>query len=218
WRVASEAAIDFWEERLRAAGTSSQRGAGTLRFADPEGLSHELAVSESDDAALRADHPEIPSEHALATDPVRSRTFLAAALGFEADGGDTYTVRGEQRGSFYAYDRADAPGLSGAGTIHHVAWSSTTEQQAEWRRRVIEAGGRPTEIIDRFYFKSVYFREPGGILYELATLGPGFTADEPLETLGERLSLPPNYEHLRDQLKDVLTPLPDPRARARTAS
>jgi glyoxalase family protein len=76
---------------------------------------------------------------------------------------------------------------------------------------VARAGGNPTPVIDRFYFKSIYFREPSGVLFEIATLGPGFTADEPLETLGEGLSLPPNFEPLREQLKDVLTPLPNPR-------
>jgi glyoxalase family protein len=223
WRVDSDASLDFWEERLRDAGTSAQRtNAGRLRFANPEGLSHELAVVRTDDARLRAEHPEIAAEHALlgfdgvralARDPIRSRTFLEGALGFAGDS-DAYAVRGDHRGSFYAYDQADAPGLSGAGTIHHVAWSSTTEEQPEWRRRVVEAGGRPTEIIDRFYFKSVYFREPSGVLFEIATIGPGFEADEPKDRLGERLSLPPNYEHLRDQLEPILTPLPNPRATA----
>jgi glyoxalase family protein len=71
-------------------------------------------------------------------------------------------------------------------------------------------------VIDRFYFRSVYFREPSGVLFEIATLGPGFTADEPLESLGESLSLPPAYEPLRERLEQVLTPLPDPRP-ARTA-
>jgi glyoxalase family protein len=70
-----------------------------------------------------------------------------------------------------------------------------------------------TPIIDRFYFKSIYFREPSGVLFEIATLGPGFAVDEPRETLGEGLSLPPNYEHLREQLEKELTPLPNPRAR-----
>ena len=76
---------------------------------------------------------------------------------------------------------------------------------------MLEAGAHATPVIDRFYFKSVYFREPSGILYELATIGPGFTADEPLEHLGEHLSLPPDFEHLRDQVEKVLTPLPDTR-------
>ena len=73
------------------------------------------------------------------------------------------------------------------------------------------AGAHPTPIIDRFYFKSIYFREPSGVLFEIATTGPGFTVDEPLETLGERLSLPPDYEHLRDKVEPLLTPLPNPR-------
>ena len=63
-------------------------------------------------------------------------------------------------------------------------------------RRVLEGGGRPTPVIDRYYFKSIYFREPSGVLFEIATIGPGFTTDEPFETLGERLSLPPDFEHL----------------------
>jgi glyoxalase family protein len=74
---------------------------------------------------------------------------------------------------------------------------------------VAAAGAQPTPVIDRFYFRSVYFREPSGILYEIATHSPGFTADEPFEHLGEKLSLPPDYEHLRDRLDGVLTPLPD---------
>jgi glyoxalase family protein len=85
------------------------------------------------------------------------------------------------------------------------------EEHEAWRDRVARAGMRPTPVIDRFYFRSVYFREPSGVLFEIATLGPGFTADEPLETLGEALSLPPDYEPLRERLEGVLTPLPDPR-------
>jgi glyoxalase family protein len=81
-----------------------------------------------------------------------------------------------------------------------------------WQRAVAEAGMRPTPVIDRFWFRSVYFREPSGVLFELATLGPGFTTDEPLEHLGETLVLPPAFEHLRERIEPVLTPLPDPRA------
>jgi glyoxalase family protein len=102
--------------------------------------------------------------------------------------------------------------LSGAGTVHHVAWSSTLEDHAGWREKVMSAGARPTPVIDRYYFKSVYFREPSGVLFEIATLGPGFTTDEPLEHLGERISLPPPFEHLRQEVERTLTPLPNPRA------
>jgi glyoxalase family protein len=95
--------------------------------------------------------------------------------------------------------------------VHHVAWGSTPEEHERWRERAAELGVRPTPIIERFYFKSIYFREPSGVLFEIATLGPGFTADEPLESLGERLSLPPAFEPLRDQVEPALTPIRNPR-------
>jgi glyoxalase family protein len=88
------------------------------------------------------------------------------------------------------------------------------DEHEEWRNRVVAGGADVTPIIDRFWFRSIYFREPSGVLFEIATLGPGFTVDEPLETLGQALVLPPDYEHLRDKLEPVLTPLPDPRAEA----
>jgi glyoxalase family protein len=222
WRVASEEALDFWEERLRAHGVEPVRGEGRLRFEDPEGLGLELAVVETDDEPLIADHPEIPAELALqGFESVRaytssteaSRPLLEETLGFEPTGDSDWEARGARHGGRYGYDEAPAePGIGGAGTVHHVAWASTMDDHEAWRERVAAAGARPTPIIDRYYFRSVYFREPSGVLFEIATLGPGFTADEPLETLGERLALPPDYEPLRDRLEDVLTPLPDPRA------
>jgi glyoxalase family protein len=87
------------------------------------------------------------------------------------------------------------------------------DEHEAWRRRVAEAGARPTPVIDRFYFRSIYFREPSGVLFEIATIGPGFATDEPREHLGERLSLPPAFEHLREQVERILTPLPHPRER-----
>jgi glyoxalase family protein len=101
--------------------------------------------------------------------------------------------------------------VQGAGTVHHVAWASEQADEEAWRAAVERAGLRPTPVIDRFYFKSVYFREPSGVLFEIATLGPGFAVDEDPEHLGERLSLPPDFEHLRDRVEPVLTPLPNPR-------
>ena len=222
WRVASEEALDFWEERLRGHGVSPTRENGRLRFEDPEGLGLELAVVGTEDEPLIADHPEIPAQLALqgfdsvraySQDPEASRRLLEETLGFEPRDESEWEARGGERGGTYAYDEAPAePGIGGAGTVHHVAWASTMDEHEAWRDRVAEAGARPTPVIDRFYFRSIYFREPSGVLFEIATLGPGFTADEPLETLGERLALPPDYEPLRDRLEDVLTPLPDPRA------
>ncbi len=224
WRVGSEQALDFWADRLAADGVATERVDGSLRFADPEGLALELAVVDTDDAPLMADHPEVPGEHALqgfdgvrayAFEPAASARFLEDALGFEPTGEATWEARGAERGSVYAYDEPPAQrGLGGAGTVHHVAWSSPLDEHEQWRDRAARGGASPTPVIDRFYFRSIYFREPSGVLFEIATLGPGFTADEPLESLGERLSLPPAYEHLRDRLEPVLTPLPDV-ARAR---
>ena len=123
---------------------------------------------------------------------------------------------GDKRGSVYAYDQPPAEGgaSQGAGTVHHVAFASEARDQEAWRQRVAEAGSRPTPVIERFYFRSVYFREPSGVLFEIATIGPGFAVDEDEEHLGERLSLPPRFEPLREQLERTLTPLPSPRAHA----
>jgi glyoxalase family protein len=222
WRVASEEALDFWEERLGARGVETSRENGRLRFEDPEGLGLELAVVETRDQPLVAEHPEIPSEVALqgfdsvraySRDPEASRSLLKDALGFARRGDGEWEARGEERGGLYAYDEApEEPGVGGAGTVHHVAWASKLDEHEAWRERAVQAGAQPTPVIDRYYFRSIYFREPSGVLFEIATLGPGFTTDEPLETLGERLALPPDYEPLRERLEDVLTPLPDPRA------
>ncbi len=215
WRVGSEAALDVWADRL-----GGEREQSSFVFEDPEGVRHELGVDESGDPPLVAKHPEIPEEHALrgfagvrayARDPGVSTRLLEEVLGFEARGDDTWEARGEQRGGFYAYDRSEERGVGGAGTVHHVAWATTMDEHEAWQRRVAEAGFQPTPVIDRFYFRSIYFREPNGILFELATMGPGFATDEDPEHLGERLSLPPAFEHLRERIEPVLTPLPSPR-------
>ena len=226
FRVASEEALSFWVNRLGDERINTELDGSRLRFDDPEEMGLELAVVETDDRALTANHPDIPAELALqgfdgvrafATEPEASRPFLEEALAFEPSADRLWSVRGEERGSFYAYDEPPTErGRPGAGTVHHVAWASPMDEHESWRERVAQAGGRPTPVIDRFYFRSIYFREPSGVLFEIATLGPGFTADEPLETLGEALSLPPAFEPLRERLEHVLTPLPDPRP-ARTA-
>jgi glyoxalase family protein len=222
-RVGSPAAIDFWEQRLSARGIAVEpSGAGGLRFADPEGLEHELVVSTAPDEPLVAEAPGIPPELALqgfdgvrayAADPERSSALLRETLGFTGGEDGSWEVRGEQRGGRYVYDAPPAVRpVPGAGTVHHIAFSSPIEEHEDWQQRVARAGARPTPVIDRFYFRSVYFREPSGVLFELATIGPGFGADEDPAHLGERLSLPPRFERLRAELEQRLTPLPDPRA------
>jgi glyoxalase family protein len=220
WRVGSEQALDFWEKRLSDSEVESERGDGSLRFSDPEGLGHELAVVEVEDEPLIADHPEVPGELALqgfhaaraysAAPDASSRLLEALAL---EPAGEGWEARGAERGGLYIYDEPPAErALQGAGSVHHIAWASTIDEHERWRERAISAGAGPTPVIDRFYFKSIYFREPSGVLFEIATLGPGFTVDEPLEHLGEKLSLPPDYEHLRDEVEPNLRPVVNPRA------
>lgn len=220
WRVASPEALGFWGERLRRKGVAVAPDGESLRFEDPEGLGLELRIVDTEDAPLVAEHPEIPADLALqgfdgvraySVDPARSRRFLEQTLGFVPVDDQRFEVRGARRGSFYAYDRTASLGTSGAGTVHHVAWASSMEDHLSWRERVIRGGGHPTPIIDRFYFRSIYFREASGVLFEIATVGPGFATDEPAEHLGETLSLPPKFEPLRAELERILTPLPSTR-------
>jgi glyoxalase family protein len=223
WRVASAQALDFWAERLESNDVEVRRNGDTLGFSDPEGLAHELRVSGVDDEPLTAEHPAIPSEMALqgfdgaraySSNPEASRTLFEEALGFSPRE-DGWEIRGDERGGLYGFDPPPPErGLQGAGGVHHIAWASQMGDHEAWRERVVAAGARPTPVIDRFYFRSIYFREPSGVLFEIATLGPGFTVDEPLESLGEKLSLPPDYEHLREQVEPVLRPITNPRVPA----
>jgi glyoxalase family protein len=234
WRVASGTALDFWEQRLAGETDVLTGDDGGVTFEDPEGLRHQLVVSTVDDAPLIAEHPEVPAELALqgfdgvrafAADASASRQLLEDVLGFSPYVGSDPTgltpaweARGPSRGGLYIFDTPPADrGLGGAGTVHHVAWSSTMEDHEGWHERVAAAGMSPSPIIDRFWFRSIYFREPSGVLFEIATLGPGFGVDEDAEHLGEALILPPAFEHLREQVEPILTPIPDPRPWARTA-
>jgi glyoxalase family protein len=223
-RVGSPDALDFWSARLSAEGVGVSRGTGgSLRFADPEGLQHELVVSPSDDPPLIAEHPEVPAEHALegfegvraySHDPARSAVMLEQLMGAAriADE-DRWELRGERRGGWIAFDPAPVQrGRQSAGVVHHVAFGTTDADMPTWISRVTDAGVPNSGYVDRHYFHSLYFREPSGVLYELATAEPGFTVDGPVEELGTRLILPPFLESRREQIAARLTPLPDPRA------
>lgn len=235
WRVASAEALEFWTDRLRAEEIDVQVEAGRILFTDPEGLGLAVRVAnpvQLGDSPLIAEHPEIPAAFALqgfdgvraySANPGASRSLLEDTLGFQntgpaseeaaSEGAIGYEARGAGRGAFYVYDEAPGRGVPGAGTVHHVAWASPIPDHEAWRQRLVAGGSHPTPIIDRFYFRSIYFREPSGVLFEIATLGPGFSADEDPAHLGQSLSLPPNFEHLRGQLEHILTPLPGARAR-----
>jgi glyoxalase family protein len=220
-RVPSAEALDFWEERLGAHGVETERDESGLRFADPEGLAHELVVSDAPEEPLTAEHPEVPEEFAIggfegvraySADPSRSAPLLDV-MGAEDRGEGVFELRGERRGGWIAYDAPSSePGRQSAGTVHHVAWGTTVDEHSAWRDRIAGAGYQVTPVIDRHYFHSIYFREPSGVLFEIADDGPGFTVDGPVEELGKRIILPPRFEPYRDQLEQRLTPLPDPRA------
>jgi glyoxalase family protein len=226
WRVASGDAIAFWHHRLSEAGVATERDDRYLSFADPEGLAHELVVVDVADAPLAAQAPDVPAEHALlgfegvrayASAPADSARLLER-LGFvpaETDG--VWVAQGAERHAHLRYDAPPAAGRGrqGAGSVHHVAWSVADDTElAAFREHAIEGGARPTPIIDRQYFHSVYFREPSGVLFELASRDIGFAYDEPEAELGRSLKLPPQYERNRAELEERLVTLPDPRAGA----
>ena len=220
--------IDYWAERLeqhrvRTSRQERRRGERVLPFVDPHG--QELALVETTERegfAAWARSP-VPAEKQIrGLNSVRlwehdleaTSAFLTRVLGFadlgEQDDWHRFGV-GEGASGQYVEVRAMANmprGEWGRGSMHHVAWRVADDAtELRVREQVIAARRRPTDVIDRFWFKSVYFLEPGGVLFEIATDGPGFTADESLSSLGEKLVLPPWLEASRVQIEQALPPL-----------
>jgi glyoxalase family protein len=220
WRVGSEAALDFWERRIADEDLEVQRGDATLRFGDHEGLQHELAAVTGGDDPLTGEAPDIPAEFALqgldgfrafARDREASEGFLTERLSFAPIDADRFEARGSERGGWYAYDPPpEEKRRFGGGVVQHVAWGCPPEDIDDWHALLVDAGVEPTEVIDRHFFRSVYFTEPGGILFEIAERGgPGFIVDEPdAEHMGDALSLPPWLEERRLLYEYSLTPVP----------
>ena len=217
FRLASDEALDFWRRRLEGEGVAVRAlEEGALRFADPEGVGLELRVEDVPDRPLRAEAPDVPTEHAI-TGFAGVRAYSARPddsapllehLGMERRG-DRWEARGDVRGGWIRYEPPpDERGLPGAGTVHHVAWAIPLGDEQEWQAHVTRGGAPATPVIDRFYFRSIYFREPSGVLFELATMGPGFGVDEDPAHLGERLALPPFLEPHRERIEAAVTPLP----------
>jgi len=225
--------LDFWSDRLQQHGLTvspleSRFGQPVLPLRDPHGL--HVALVESQDSLGRPftawNQSPIPKSHQIRglesarlveRDLVRTSSFLTEAMGFAhlgtENGWHRYGVAGGKSGAYV--DLYESPtsgrGAWGTGSIHHLAWRVDDEaHQLEVRQRVQEGGSRPTPVIDRFWFKSVYFPEPGGVLFELATEGPGFAVDEDPERLGESLVLPPWLEPERAQIEAALPPLQTP--------
>ena len=231
WRVGSPEALAFWEHRLQGEGIATTRdGDAALRFADPEGLAHELIADATDDTPLVAVHPEVPAELALrgfegvraySANPAGSAQMLELLMGARRVGEEErFELRGQRRGGWIAFDPAPAErGRHSAGVVHHVAWGTWDADLPSWIELVAQAGVPNSGYVDRHYFHSLYFREPGGVLYELATEEPGFLVDGlSVQELGTKVILPPFLESRRDQIEQILTPLPDPRADWATAA
>lgn len=222
--------LDYWAGRLSHYGIATTAiearfGQRTLPATDPHGLS--LAMVEAADAAARPFTPWTHSPVAVERqirglesarlqerDLAGVASFLTGAFGFESVGVEgrwhRFAVNGGGSGAYI--DVTEAPdagrGAWGVGSIHHLAWRvDDAAHQLDLRRHIETAGRRPTPVIDRFWFKSVYFQEPGGVLFELATDGPGFAVDEAPAHLGESLVLPPWLERHRDDIARSLPPL-----------
>jgi glyoxalase family protein len=225
--------LGFWRHRLERYGTKvspaeTRFGQQTLPFRDPHGL--QVAFVESEDSLRRPfmpwDASPIQVEHQIRglesarlveRDLVRTTSFLSNAMDFTHRGAEgewhRYGVGDGKSGNYIDIrEMPTAPrGAWGTGSIHHLAWRVDDEaHQLDVRERVHEGGSRPTPVIDRFWFKSVYFPEPGGVLFELATEGPGFAVDEDQAHLGESLVLPPWLEPERASIEAVLPPLTMP--------
>ena len=225
-----EDALGFWLGRLAARnhpfGRAERFGDAVLTFEDPDGLSLELVAHAEAGSLPTWDGGPVEAEDAVRG--VHSVTLwedggnetaalLTGRLGYRKLGkeGNTerFTHAGNGPGALIDIRHADGfwPGVMGAGTVHHVAFRAADDAaQLELRGRLARDGLHPTPVIDRQYFHSVYLREPGGVLFEIATDPPGFTVDEPLETLGETLRLPPQFEGMREQLEKTLPPLHTP--------
>lgn len=223
------AALAWWEKRLQAAAVPVERvgkrfGADLLRAADPDGLRLEL-VGDAE-AATTAHRPwsraSVPAEYAirgfdsvtLCQQGFAATAAVLAQMGFRLAGeeGNRYRFVLGAGGAGARCDvqcSAEAPyGASGTGTVHHVAWRVDDDPaQRDWRAHLAGLGLNVTPVIDRCYFRSIYFREPGGVLFELATDAPGFAVDESPAALGEQLQLPPWLEPERERIEKLLPPL-----------
>lgn len=234
YRLASEASLDFWAKRLADKnilndGIKTIGGRPSLDFEDPEGQRLRFVVDSGKDDPRPWDRSTVPAEHQIRglgpitmsvpdltnTDRILTEVMnMKRTDSFASPDGvgevNVYTMGGE--GPAAELHVAVQPGLpvaqQGAGSVHHVAFRTPDEKSMqEWVERLREHRIPSSGEVERFYFRSLYFREPGGVLFEIATDGPGFTADEPLATLGERLSLPPFLEPRRAQIEANLKPL-----------
>jgi glyoxalase family protein len=220
--------LPFWQERFRKLGVRQETIEArfhdqVLPFADPDGLRLELVATQEVDARTAAPAKDVPATAAIRgfhsttlglTDPTATAKVLTGSMGYEltTQAGHRARYAAGQGGPGTYVDLLTDPalprGLNGAGTIHHVAFrvpDDATEVAA--RNVLLKDGLQVSPVIDRAYFKSIYYREPGGVLFEIATDGPGFAIDEPLDQLGTKLGLPPHLELHRAEIEAALPKL-----------
>src|SRR5215203_3405329 len=222
-----EDSLGYWVERLLQHGVRFEQPKKrfeetVLAFRDPDGLAVELVTRSGGEGGDVWERSPVPSEYAISgiagvslseQSGEVTRDLLASFLGFEkAEEANRRTryLTTSTGGSFAdVLERPDGPrGLTAVGTVHHVAWRAPDEKtQREWREEISARGLHVTPVLDRNYFRSIYFREPGGVLFEIATDPPGFTVDEEKAELGTHLKLPPWLETRRERLEEVLPPL-----------
>ncbi len=222
-----ERSLDYWTKRvdsLRQNFTRGKRfGADVLTVRDADGIEVELVGEAKDEGWVPWKEGPVPTQHAIRGFHSVTMTVAEASKTLELLGGTMQFLEAARDGARTRFetgpggpaailDVIEAPaageGQESIGTVHHVAWRTPDDRtQVEWRDRLVGVGRNVTPVIDRWYFKSIYFREPGGVLFEIATDGPGFTVDEKPEDLGSGLSLPPWFDVRRDQLDKTLTPI-----------
>jgi glyoxalase family protein len=222
-----QGSLDFWGSRLHKLGVqarpTSNFGSDAIVLADPDGIELELVAKSSDQPWVQWPDSVVDPEHAIRGFHSVTMTVAEAAatfdlvvktMGFRKGGQEGRRTRFEtgEGGPHSILDVVQSPegpeGVESIGTVHHVAWrAADAAHQAEWREVLVRAGRNVTPVIDRYYFKSIYSREPGGVLFEIATDGPGFTVDENVESLGSSLSLPPWFQVRRDRLDETLPPI-----------
>jgi glyoxalase family protein len=214
----------FKEQHVTAEKTSARFGEEVIRFTDPDGLLLELVTSDSIAQVESWADSTVPAEHSLRgfhsvsaalEGYERTAQLLRESFGYRLDkeSGDRFRfVAPSESSPGRIVDLLCMPdsraGHVAAGSVHHIAFRAKDDnEQLQWREHLVELGYNVTPVIDRTYFHSIYFREPGGILFEIATGPPGFTLDEPIEELGSKLRLPPWMEAARSQIEQVLPPI-----------
>jgi len=229
-----EYSVDFWLKRLQRldipAGKETRFGEPVITFTDPHGLALELiGTAETPATAVWQDRP-IPGEHAIAgfhsativlQNIDNTRLLLTEVMGMSSVGRENSRVRFTMCDNSAPGHLLDVvadpdapPAQQGGGTVHHIAFrTENSEAQAIWQKTLRQSGVPVTEVRDRKYFRSIYFHEPGGVLFEIATDPPGFAIDEDMRRLGERLQLPEQYESMRRAIQNQLPPLRVPEFR-----